>query len=542
MIEAPQTWNMSDPLQRRRAVLTTLMPGFLGHSLPDGYRFLYEQGLGGFCIFGHNVESAEQLRALNDQIRAANPRAIISMDEEGGDVTRLHLTEGSPFPGNAVLGRIDDVTLTEQVGGMVGTELREVGVGLDLAPDVDINSNSDNPVIGVRSFGSEPDRVSRHTVAWLTGLRAAGVAACVKHFPGHGDTDLDSHHALPTVDRSLTELRSRELVPFAAAIGAGVESVMTSHILLPQLDSTAPATFSSRILQGVLRGDEGFAGLIVTDALDMAGASAETGIPEAAVRSLIAGCDLLCLGSVISTELICDVVAAILNAMEEGRLAVSRVAHAATRVQSLAATLQARWSNRPRSITLGGPERVRLLDRVQGSFDVKDVVDRYPGRCASPKALRPAIVRLTTAANIAVGQVPWGPFAYGFARVQDTLLDQPTCDVWERLPQITLDASEPARTGAALNHISTELAPEQPVIVIGQAVHRSACSRTIVDALRERRPTITVDMGWPDDARAYADIATFGASWLVGQALIRLLAAVVTGNADTTIRTHGQRQ
>ena len=227
--------------------------------------------------------SRAQVRALTDAIRAANPLALIAIDEEGGDVTRLYYATGSPYPGNALLGRIDDLDLTAEVARSVALELRAVGVNLNFAPDADINSNPDNPVIGVRSFGADPELVSAHTAAWVAAHEAEGVAVSAKHFPGHGDTAQDSHLALPVVDLPLEELRERELRPFLAAIQAGARTIMSSHVLLPQLDPDRPATFSRAILDGVLRGELGFEGVIVSDALDMVGASGEIGIPAAAV-------------------------------------------------------------------------------------------------------------------------------------------------------------------------------------------------------------------------------------------------------------------
>ncbi len=278
-------------------VLTTLLPGFAGTSLPDWLADRLRAGLGGVCLFAPNVVSASQLRALTDAIYAANPRALIAVDEEGGDVTRLFHDVGSPSPGNAVLGRIDDLGVTRDDAAQIGWALRRAGCNVNFAPTVDINSNPDNPVIGTRSFGVDAERVAAHSAAWTTGLQATGVAASAKHFPGHGDTAQDSHLSLPVIDRSLEELRSRELRPFAAAIAAGTRLVMTSHILLPQLDAENPATMSRDILIGLLREELGFSGVIVSDALDMAGASAERGVPDAAVRALRAGCDLLCLGT-----------------------------------------------------------------------------------------------------------------------------------------------------------------------------------------------------------------------------------------------------
>ncbi|HEU4807586.1 MAG TPA: glycoside hydrolase family 3 N-terminal domain-containing protein, partial [Homoserinimonas sp.] len=274
-----------------------LLPGFIGTTLPDWVVTRLRNGLAGVCLFGDNIESLPQLQLLTEAILEANPFAVIAIDEEGGDVTRIFYDVGSPYPGNAILGRMDDLAYTEAVAVSVGQQLRQAGCTMTFAPDVDVNSNPSNPVIGVRSFGADPALVARHGAAWVRGLQSTGIAVSAKHFPGHGDTAQDSHLALPVVDIPLETLMVRELAPFRAAIAAGAASIMTSHILLPQIDPDAPATLSSRILQGLLRGELGYEGVIVSDALDMAGASAVTGIPEAAVRAIGAGCDLLCIGT-----------------------------------------------------------------------------------------------------------------------------------------------------------------------------------------------------------------------------------------------------
>jgi beta-N-acetylhexosaminidase len=184
-----------------------LLPGFVGTELPEWLAVRLRGGLGGVCLFAENITSPQQLRALTAAIRAANPRALIAIDEEGGDVSRLHAATGSPYPGNAVLGRIDDTELTASVGAAVATELRAAGVNLNFAPDADINSDPDNPVIGVRSFGTDAALVARHTAAWVAAHEAQGVAVTARHFPGHGETYCDSHHALPVVGLPLVKQR-----------------------------------------------------------------------------------------------------------------------------------------------------------------------------------------------------------------------------------------------------------------------------------------------------------------------------------------------
>ncbi|GAB6987088.1 glycoside hydrolase family 3 protein [Nocardioides pyridinolyticus] len=280
-----------------RLALGVLLPAFPGTTLPGDWAELFDQGLGGVCLFGSNTAAGPHAVAdLARSIRAIAPFAVIAVDEEGGDVTRLHALTGSPVLGPAALGAADDLELTRATGHAIGSELAAVGIDLDLGPVADVNTNPDNPVIGTRSFGTAPARVAEHIAAWVEGLQAAGAAGCAKHFPGHGDTAQDSHLELPTVDAPRATLEARELVPFGASVRAGVASVMTSHIVVPALDAELPATLSAPVL-GLLREDLGHDGVIVTDALDMAGASAGRGIPEAAVLSLNAGADLLCIGA-----------------------------------------------------------------------------------------------------------------------------------------------------------------------------------------------------------------------------------------------------
>jgi beta-N-acetylhexosaminidase len=382
--------SMSDDVST--LALRVLLPGFAGTTLPDDYRELLEQGLGGVCYFGSNTAAGpDALAALSAAITAANPVAVVAVDEEGGDVSRLHTREPSPVLGAAALGGVDDLALTEAVGRWVGHELAAVGVTLDLAPVADVNSDPDNPVIGTRSFGADPERVAAHVAAWTRGLQATGVAACAKHFPGHGDTATDSHLALPRIDVDADTLAARELVPFDAAVEAGTAAVMTSHIVVPALDPDRPATLSPLVL-GMLREVLEFDGVIVSDALDMAGASAGTGIPEASVRALAAGCDLLCLGPDKPASLVADVRDAVVAAVEDGRLAPERLAEAAQRVRTM------RPGQRPQPGEQ--PDAARQARALAGALlvdgpDLPDLADAL-------------VLSVETEANIAVGEVAWG--------------------------------------------------------------------------------------------------------------------------------------
>ncbi|MGA1837508.1 beta-N-acetylhexosaminidase [Herbiconiux sp. 11R-BC] len=501
---------MSAATSVRRTVLGTLLPGFMGTTLPGWVERMLREGLGGVCLFGENIVSASQLRSLTSAILAANPRALIAIDEEGGDVTRLHYDRGAPYPGNAVLGRLDDLAATGAVAARVGAELRAAGVNLDFAPDVDINSNPLNPVIGIRSFGTEPAAVARHSAAWVRGLQSQGVAASIKHFPGHGDTAQDSHLSLPTVDVPLEVLRSRELLPFAAAVDAGALTVMTSHILLPQLDAEHPATFSSVILQGLLRGELGFDGVIVSDALDMVGASGTIGIPAAAVSALAAGCDLLCIGTKNTEEQLEQIVARVEAALAAGELEPARLADAQERLARLVARLAAAGpaaGSAPSATTPSASTPSPSLESAEGP-DQRRVADSFAVDPEADALLRGPgwqFVRVDTAANIAVGVVPWGPFrALHDAGVHLVGQEVTEADWRERIEDIPESAY---------------------VLVIGKDNQRRPEVVALVDELRRRHPAVvTVDMGWPGDDSGYAQVATYGASALVGSALAGFLA------------------
>lgn len=457
----------------RRLVAGTLMPGFTGTSLPDWVRREHAAGLRAVCLYGANVAGPQQLAALCGQLRSELAGCLVAVDEEGGDVTRLHYPEGSNQPGNAVLGRLDDIALTRSCGAAIGRELAASGISLNLAPVVDVNSAPDNPVIGARSFGADPQLVARHTRAWVEGLQSVGVAACAKHFPGHGDTVTDSHLALPRVDATSSVLEGRELVPFRAAIEVGAACIMTSHIVVPAIDPTRPATFSPVVLDGLLRGVLGFAGVIVSDALDMAGASAVTGIPEAAVRALAAGCDLLCIGSETTEAEYLSIVDAVTTAVDQGRLPADRVAEAADRVRRLAAG----------DLVRSGPvvpQAPLPATRIAESFAVTPSAHEWMG---SPGPA--VVVQVSTDANLAVGEVAWGPDSVGCA---------------------TPEESVPARARVA---------------VVGRALEESHPAWVVADRLRAKgHRVIVVECGWP---RGGADVVTFGGSPAVGRALVDLL-------------------
>jgi beta-N-acetylhexosaminidase len=369
-----------------RLAAACLFPGFDGLRPPAWLEAWLARGLGGVVLFARNVGDRDQLRALNDELHAARPRLLVATDEEGGDVTRLEAATGSSYPGSLALGAVDDVALTERVAASLGGDVRSAGVDVDFAPVADVNTNPANPVIGVRSFGADPELAARHVAAFVAGLQVAGVAACAKHFPGHGDTHQDSHLELPTVDADERALRAA-LVPFAAAVDAGAQAVMSAHIRVPAVDDE-PATLSRRLLDGVLRHELGFAGVVFTDALEMRAISDTVGMEAAAVAALASGADALVLGHDIGDAETRAVHGAIVAAVGDGRLSPPRLADAAARVDVLSAWV----ASRPRAAPVDqgvGVEAARRALAVDGdvALDAAPVVmqlDPEPGIAAGP--------------------------------------------------------------------------------------------------------------------------------------------------------------
>lgn len=277
-------------------VAERFLVGFEGTNLPDGLRALLAQGLAGVSIFRRNFSSLEGLRGLAAEIhRAAACPVLIGMDAEPGGPFALP----EPFTQWATaaeLGVLDDAALVERMARAIGTELRAVGVNLDFAPMLDLHMHPRSPVTTERSFGSDPHRVARLGRAFIRGLREqGGVLPCAKHFPGHGDAQVDPHEELPVFEGDAARLDARELVPFAAAVAAGVPAVMTAHILLPKMDPQRPASLSRKMLTETLREQMGFCGVILADDLGMGAIRKRYGIGEAAIASIQAGTDIVML-------------------------------------------------------------------------------------------------------------------------------------------------------------------------------------------------------------------------------------------------------
>jgi beta-N-acetylhexosaminidase len=320
------------PTALRRQVGQLLIAGFNGHQIPSELRSLANEfGLGGVILFARNIADPEQVADLAFEASRLVPDmpVWVSVDQEGGRVARLKapFTEWPPM---ATLGRSGDVGLADRFARALASELKAVGVTLDYAPVLDIHTNPRNPVIGDRALAETADAVARLGTVIIRALQAEGIAACGKHFPGHGDTAADSHQELPLVEQPPDRLREVELKPFAAAVAAGVATIMTAHVFVPSLDEQRPATLSPRIVADLLRDELRFEGVILSDDLEMKAIANEYAVPAAAVLAIEAGCDgaLICSGD-HQTQV--AALEALIHAVEDDRLRFSRVEDALTR-------------------------------------------------------------------------------------------------------------------------------------------------------------------------------------------------------------------
>lgn len=313
-------------------------------------KVLQDHDFGGVILFADNVKTTEQSFNLVQALQAENLKGkqapipmLIGIDQEGGIVYRLG--SGSALPGNMAVGATGDPAYAKRAGAIIGRELSALGINTNFAPAVDVNNNPNNPVIGMRSFGDDPHKVAEFGVAMIEGMNSSNVITSAKHFPGHGDTATDSHTGLPVVDKSYEELKQMELIPFQAAMDAGTDMFMVAHIAYPQVDPTQkngnyiPATVSKKFLTEIVRGDMGYDGVLITDAMNMQGLAGMYGQSEACIESIKAGIDILLMPCVLdrvsSVDNLDQIIADILAAVESGEIAESRINEAVTRILTL---------------------------------------------------------------------------------------------------------------------------------------------------------------------------------------------------------------
>jgi len=357
------------PLTTRRDIGQLLIGSFAGVTLPVELRSMAREfDLGGVILFKRNVEGPDHVSELaaDAELLGRTAPAWVSVDQEGGRVARLT----SPFtawPPMATLGRSGSEALAERFARALAAELEAVGITLDYAPVLDIHTNASNPVIGDRALAETAADVSRLGRVLVRALQAAGIAACGKHFPGHGDTSTDSHVELPLVEHEAERLRAVEFEPFRAAIAEQVAFIMTAHVLVPAFDAERPATLTPAVVHTLLRQELGFEGVILSDDLEMKAVSARYPVPEAGVAAIQAGCDglLICSGDV---DLQARTLEALVRAVESGAISATRLDDAMRRLRHA----KERFLSRPRPSLR---ERQRVLRGVIGCEEHRLVAD-----------------------------------------------------------------------------------------------------------------------------------------------------------------------
>jgi beta-N-acetylhexosaminidase len=390
--------------------------------------FLRDNHIRAVCLFRGNLGTEAQVRQLTADLRdAMGDKALIGLDQEGGSVVRVTFLPQPPAA--MALGAAGDAALSEEVGAAVARGVRSLGFNWDFAPVLDVNNNPANPVIAERSFSEDPNQVTRLAGAWMRGALREGVACCVKHFPGHGDTHVDSHHDLPVVDKSLAELEALEFLPFAA-LKNEAPATMTAHIVYPQLDPDHPATLSRRILGGLLREQWGYDGVVITDSLVMKAIHERYGHHRAAVLTLQAGADMaMALGSPAEQAAAIEAIAA---AQASGDLSMQRLLQARSRLDALATRFPSQAGDYPAS------QRDiddRLMRRAWAEGLTALGAPRAPGRDMPLRVFTQANVPCDGVSEAGPGSEDVATLFAAFSNVElVTLADLQTLD-WSRIPQ-----------------------------------------------------------------------------------------------------------
>ncbi len=481
---------MSLSLERRIGRMCIV--GFEGVTAPEYLLDWLRAGrVGGVILFSRNIASVEQVIALTDSLRAAAPDGvIIGIDQEGGAVARMRAEHGfSEVPGAMALASSGQgARHAEAVYGVLGAELRAVGIDWDYAPCVDLAYNRDNPSLGTRSFGRDEARVGALAAAAVRGLQAEPhqVAACGKHFPGLGDTAIDTHLALPTVTTSLDQLRGVDLQPYRGIINAGVASIMVTHTLFAALDNRLPATLSPLVVSGLLRGELGYDGAVCTDCMEMKAIADNFGAGESAVLAALAGIDAILFSHTPSMQ--SEAYEALLSAARSGRLPESLIADANRRLDALRA-----FAVRPRaaaSVVRSEAHQAIALEAARAALSVVPATaDLFAG---AGEAHTTAVIEFPSL--LESGIVEAGGVT-GFARAAETWLPGAQVHVW--------------RTGAQPDAAAFDLARRADLLVIGtRSAHlnpaQAAHARALIDAAPGR--VIIAALRNPYDAALFAGL------------------------------------
>lgn len=314
-----------------------VMSGVDGYTISDTtIDMIKNYHVGGFIILGENIKSANQLLDLVNSLKTANSGnnipLLLSIDEEGGRIDRMP-GEFKRLPANKDVGKVNNSEFSYKLGSIISEELNSFGFNMDFAPVLDINSNPNNPVIGDRSFGSDPDKVAKLGIMTMKGIGSGKIIPVVKHFPGHGDTSMDSHVGLPSLNHDIKRLEDFELIPFAQAIKSQADAIMVAHILLPKIDPKYPASMSKTIINDILREDLNFDGVVITDDMTMGAVTKNYNIGDAAVKSVNAGSDIILVCHGYDNEV--SVVNVLKKAVQNGIITEERVNQSVYRILRL---------------------------------------------------------------------------------------------------------------------------------------------------------------------------------------------------------------
>ena len=472
------------------------MLGFDGTTLTDANRALI-QGLhlGGVTLFARNIDHATQLAQLDRDLQSvADPVPLfISVDQEGGLVVRV--TDGATiFPGNMAVGATHDPSLARQVARASAQELLAMGVNMDLGPVVDVNTNPLNPVIGIRSFGSNADLVTQMATEAVAGVQSTGVSAVAKHFPGHGDTSVDSHRDLPVVPHPLERLESLELLPFEAAARAGVDGIMTAHLYLPAIEpqQDLPATLSHRVLTDLLRDQLGYQGLVLTDALDMDAIKKDRSAASASVDAFEAGADMLLVAGINADDRLRlgDGPPALLAAVNSGRISEARLDASVLRILEA----KARRGILPGVAAAPAVPDASVLNSPEHRALALDVARKAVTLQRDDARLRP----LHSTDRVLVVEAP--------APTRSDVVD-------DQMPSSLLDAVKRFAPGAfgASSRDALSAARGADVIVLGtfDLAQNSSQQKLASDLAATGKPVVAISLRGPYDAAVATQIPTF---------------------------------
>jgi beta-N-acetylhexosaminidase len=507
-------------LTLEQAVSQKLMVSFSGAEPPaDILAMIQEQHIGGVTLFRSlNVDDPAQVRTLTSALQRAasasgQPPLLIAADQEGGQLIAIDGT--TLFPGNMALGATGSIDLALRTGRALGRELAAVGVNVNYAPTCDVNTNPRNPVVGIRSFGEDPAMVAQLCAATIEGMQSVGVAATAKHFPGHGNTSNDSHLCLPIEPLHRERLEQINLPPFGAAIEASVRLIMTAHVAYPNLDEGAalPATLSSTLLEGLLRKEMGFEGIIISDAMNMAAIKQKVGLIVDAIVAVKAGVDLLLLDDDAATQR--DIQSTLLQAVQRGLLSPARVVASAGRVLALKQWLAD--TPQPALDVIGCAEHRDLaLETAARSITlVRDDANLLPLRISSA-------ARLAVVVPQPVDLTPADTSSYVKCTLAEALRRYHPCVDEFLVPHAPSDSD--------IASLRQQIGEYDTVLVGTINAFAQPGQRNLVRAVLESgAPTITVALRLPYDLQAYPAAPTYLCTYSILEPSMRMLAQALWG-------------